>query len=107
MSPSDHVQIPTDRLREVGAQLIELSNRLANVNDSLKTLEGEDEIHGHKIAQAVYDFYSKHSDARNTRIKSTAAFGDYTIRIANATDALDGDMAQAFKENFISGESGS
>lgn len=104
MSPSDHTQIPTDHLRAVGARLGELGYELIDVNNRLKTLEGEDEIHGHKMVQAVYDFYSKHFDARNTRIQSTIAFGDFTIRIADATDKLDGDMARAFNENSITVE---
>jgi hypothetical protein len=100
MSPSDHAQIPTDRLRDVGDRLKELGQELHPINAGLKLLEGEDDIHGHKVAQAVQGFHERNLEARKRRIKATIDFGDFTIRIANATDKLDGDMADAYRQEL-------
>ena len=100
MGSSDHVQIPTDRLRDVGDRLKELGQELHTVNNGLKLLEGEDDIHGHKVVQAVQEFYDQNLEARKRRIEATIDFGDFTIQIANATDKLDGNMADAYKQEL-------
>ena len=65
MGVTDHFNINTEQLNVAGDRLLDMSGRLGDASGRLKLLQGEDEIHGNKLADAVAKFHESWKQNRD------------------------------------------
>lgn len=98
MSDGDYLEVDTDVLRDAGHKLSDLSSALKSVEAKVQLLSGEDDIHGHKMVDAVQHTFEAWQNDRRTYITNVDNYGDLAVRIADETEELDGDISQAIEE---------
>ena len=89
MGVTDHFNINTEQLNVAGDRLLDMSGRLGEASGRLKLLQGEDEIHGNKLADAVAKFHDAWLQNRDDEKQNIQKLGNLSHDIAGKAENVD------------------
>ena len=89
MGVTDHFNINTEQLNVAGDRLLDMSGRLGEASGRLKLLQGEDEIHGNKLADAVAKFHESWQQNRDDEKQNIQKLGNLSHDIAGKAENVD------------------
>lgn len=95
---SDYWQVPIGDLRTIQNNLNDMSATLDGVEGDAQGAEGVDKVHGHRISQAVEEFFSEWKASRRTLIKNIEGMGTVSGEIAKAVESFDTETGSALNQ---------
>ncbi len=94
---SSYVHLHIGRLEALGQQLQSFSEKIAAEVGLLKSVEGEDDVHGYKISSAVENFKGDWAPSLDDLIAFVRRLGEAGVEIARLYQALDIESAEKFE----------
>ncbi|MDO5669808.1 MAG: hypothetical protein Q4G50_07375 [Corynebacterium sp.] len=98
MSFSDHIQVPVEQLQTLASQLTSMRTELDSVEQGVAPIMGVDDVHGHRMREAVSEFFQEWEASRRTLIDNVGVLGDVSGAIAQMVGDFDTQGAQGFND---------
>ena len=95
---SDYIQVPLQSLRDIANNLAGMKADLEGDKKGADLLSGVDSIHGHKIQQAVAEYFGEWDGPRNRLLENVGKLGDVSGKIADVTQQYDDESAKGFNQ---------